>query len=428
MKSTNYLVAIIFICVLHFNNSYSQSNFIAGYVIDIHKDTIRGFIDYRNWDKTPKDIVFNTVSDSKVTIYNTHNIRGFSVAGENYVSGIVTIDESPFRDNELTESGKPQYRADTVFLQILFDGPKSLYYLKDKNLKVHFFIDQNGIYVTLGNMKYLKNIDGASYVQTNEKFKGQLSIYLQDCSSIQKKIIGISYSKNDLIELFNEYYKCTHDGIINQHGIIYQYQSEKIKSEIGILAGLSLTQLKLVGNDPYYLSLINTDYPLSNNFTFGVFYNIILPRKKGKWSINNELMYTSYKTNGLSLDSNNVDIYTKTYTSIGASYIKLNTLLKFRYPIKGMFLFMDGGISNGIAISETNYFKSEYHVYSAHYVSETEALQHPRRWEKGFILGLGSSYKNYSFEFGFERADGMSTYQLLSSPVKRYSFILGYKF
>jgi len=58
-----------------------------------------------------------------------------------------------------------------------------------------------------------------------------------------------------LTRLFKEYYKCT------QKEILYQPELEKIKAEVGILAGLSLTKLKFIGTDDYFISLINTEYP-----------------------------------------------------------------------------------------------------------------------------------------------------------------------
>lgn len=421
MKSIKYFLAIIIICIFNFTNSYSQKNFKTGYVVDIQKDTIKGLIDYQNWDKTPKAIVFKTVSDSKETIYTPNNIQSFSVAGERYISGIVTIDESAYRDNELSESEKPRYKTEKVFLQILINGEKTLYYLKDENLKVHFFIGQNGIYETLVFIKYLNNIGGDSFIQTKEIFKGQLNIYLQDCPSIQKKISNVSYSKDDLTRLFKEYYKCT------QKEILYQPELEKIKAEVGILAGLSLTKLKFIGTDDYFISLINTEYPWAKNFTAGGFINIVLPRKKGKWSINNELMFTSYKVSGMNKDSYNTNIYTNTYSSIGYSYFTINNLLKLKFPVNKIFLYINGGFSNGITISETNYLRVESHVYSVNSISESK-LNNARKWERGLLLGLGSDFRNLSIELRFERSDGMSSYLELTSPVIRCFCILGYKF
>jgi len=127
------------------------------------------------------------------------------------------------------------------------------------------------------------------------------------------------------------------------------------------------------------------------------------------------------------LDSYNVYIYTNTYSSIGYSYIKLNNLFKIKFPVKKIFLYIDGGISNGIAVSESSYIRVESQTYSIKNISESSLID-PRKWERGVLLGLGSNIKSFSFEFRFERADGMSRYVDSSSPVKRYFFILGYKF
>ena len=421
MKRCNCFLVIIIISIFNINNAYSQTKFETGYVIDIQKDTIKGSIEYQNWDKTPKAIAFRSNDDSKSTICTPENIQNFSVAGERYIRAIVTIDESPSRDNELSESETHTYKTDTVFLQVLIDGTKSLYYLKDKNLKEHFFIGQNGTYTTLVLIKYLNKVDGVSFIQKKEVFKGQLNIYLQECPSIQNKINNVSYSKNDLIKLFNEYYKCT------QEKTLYQPELDKTKYEFGILGGMSSTKHDFVVKNEQIYALINTKYPSSKNFTFGGFFNIILSRKQGKWSINNELIFSSYKVSGMNLDYYNVNIYTNTYSSIGYSYLKLNNLLKLKFPVKKIFLYIDGGISNGIAVSETSNIRVESHTYSVNDIL-VSSLINTRKWEKGVLLGLGSNIRSFSFEFRVERADGMSWYIDSSSPVKRYFFIMGYKF
>jgi hypothetical protein len=421
MKRAPRLLVIVIICLVNVNNSYSQKNFKPGYVVDIHNDTIKGKIDYRNWDKTPRVIVFKDLSGQKTTSYTPNSIQSFSVAGERYVRGIVTIDKSGYRESELTETENLQYKTDTVFLLVLVEGSKSLYYLKDENTKMYFFISQNGIFETLELIKFLEKGDGAYYIQTKEKFKGQLNYYLQDCPSIQKRILNVSYTKNDLIKLFKEYYKCT------QKGILYQREFEKIKVEFGITGGLSITKIEFFGHD-YFQPLIDSDYPLSKNFTLGGSFSIIFPRSQDRWSIRNELLYTSYKVKGFNLDSNDPNIYTKTYSSIGYSYIKLNNLLRFRYPVRKLLFFVDGGFSNGIVVSETNRLRIESHIFSVYNTMDTEAFTNSKKWERGYLVGLGTELKKISIEFRYEKSDGMSTYALLSSPVKRYFLILGLRF
>jgi hypothetical protein len=421
MKRAIKNLVIVTICIFNLSNSYSQKNLKPGYVVDIHNDTIKGSIDYRNWDKTPKAIVFKDLSDQKATSYTPNSIQSFSVVAERYVSGVVTTDKSGYSESNLTETEILQYKTETVFLQVLVVGSKSLYYLKDENSKTFFFIWQNGIFEPLEVIKYLQKGDGAYYIQTKEKFKGQLNYYLQDCPSIQERILNVSYTKNDLIKLFNDYYKCT------QKEIPYQREFEKIKVEFGITGGLSITKIELFGHD-YFQPLIDSDYPLSKNFAFGGSFSIIFPRTLNRWSIRNELLFTTYKVNGFNLDSNDPNIYTKTYTSIGYSYIKLNNLLRFKYPAGKLFLFVNGGMSNGITVSETNWLRAESHVFSVNNILETEAFINSKKWERGYIVGLGTELKKFSFEFRYEKSDGMSTYALLSSPVKRYFLILGFRF
>ncbi|NJK97917.1 MAG: hypothetical protein HC905_26095 [Bacteroidales bacterium] len=50
---------VLFIGLILFNLAYSQENYIPGYVIE-NGDTLKGFIDYRNWEKNPNQIAFKT--------------------------------------------------------------------------------------------------------------------------------------------------------------------------------------------------------------------------------------------------------------------------------------------------------------------------------------------------------------------------------
>ena len=59
-------LSIIIICIFKSTNSYSQTNFETGYVIELNNYTIKGSIDYFNWNYIPKRITFKALSDSKV--------------------------------------------------------------------------------------------------------------------------------------------------------------------------------------------------------------------------------------------------------------------------------------------------------------------------------------------------------------------------
>ena len=152
-------------------------------------------------------------------------------------------------------------RIDTTYLQVLVDGPKSLYYLEDENQKIHFFIGQSGKFDRLMFKVYNTKYNNISIEKRDEKYKGQLNIYLQDCSSIQKKISSSEYKKNELIKLFKDYYECKNSEIT------YHYKVEKNKSEFGLLAGLSFTQLKFIA-DKEFSYLKKAGFPHINKSCF----------------------------------------------------------------------------------------------------------------------------------------------------------------
>src|ERR1700733_6331117 len=45
--------------------SLAQSNYKPGYVVTLKGDTLRGFIDYREWDSNPNAINFKTIAANK---------------------------------------------------------------------------------------------------------------------------------------------------------------------------------------------------------------------------------------------------------------------------------------------------------------------------------------------------------------------------
>lgn len=124
----------------------------------------------------------------------------------------------------------------------------------------------------------------------------------------------------------------------------------------------------------------------------------------------------------------NADKYTIVYTTFGYAYLKMNNMLRFKYPIGKFFLYLNSGISNGYAIIETNYTKQEQKLFSQVRVEEGKALAETRRYELGFIFGLGAKFKKFSFETRYESVNGMSTYLLLKSVANRLYFLLGYRF
>jgi hypothetical protein len=422
MKTKNFvkrLIVTLFVLFI-FQTSFCQENYLPGYIITLKGDTLHGFIDYRNWDRNPDKISFKEkLSDNKLN-YSPSIIKGFGVLDEVYESAIVETEISSDQTNNLQYNNELQINVDTTFLQAMIKGEKSLYYYKNKFGRDQFYIKKGSSYELLVYKKYLKDQEGQTTIRENKRYLGQLTIYFQDSPAMKSKINTTGYEKKSMENLFLSYYKSI------KSDIKFQKKTERISTELGVLAGMSLTSLKFSGDD--FPSLVKAGYPQSVNIATGVFFDFVLPRNQRKWSLYNELIFTSYKVKGCYKDYEHENKYTITHTTIGYSYIKVNNMLRYKYPVGKLFVYVNGGVSNGYAISENNYRKTETKFYSTESTKEGLAVDGAKRYEFGYILGLGAKLKKYSFEIRYEKGNGMSDFSSLTSATKRFYFLLGYRF
>lgn len=420
MKTNFERFIFTIIGIFIFQISICQENYIPGYIVPLKGDTLHGFIDYRNWERNPDKIFFKEKLSDEKTNYTPIEIIEFGVLDEIYESAIIETEISPDNTNTLESNKELKFSIDTAYLQTMIKGSKCLYYYKNKIGKSQFYIKNDSTFELLIYKKYLKEQEGMTVIAENRKYLGQLSVYLQDCPTIQSKLEDTKYSQKSMENLFYNYYNCTHSEIV------FQRKTPKISIELGVLAGLSITSLNFTGEGISYIT--NTNYQPSMNFSTGLFLDLILPRNQGKWSICNELVINSYKINGSYNDYVHENQYTITHTTIGYSHLKINNMLRYKYPVKGIFIYLNAGFSNGFAISESNYKREESTFYDQFRVEEGKALDEPRKHELGYILGLGSKFKKYSFEIRYEKGNGMSDDSNLKSTTNRYFFLFGYRF
>lgn len=397
---------------------FGQKNYLSGYIINLKEDTIKGFIDYRNWEKNPHTISFRKEAGGEKVIYSPLDITMFGVKDEIYVGAVVKAETSPIKINSLKPSSKLRTKLDTTFLQVLVRGQKSLYLNRNYG-KEHFYIKQGSNYKLLKYKRYLIQ----NQVRENNSYIGQLRIYLSDCPNIQSKLRNTKYNKNDLMDLFHSYYNNS------SFKMDYEKEIEKLSLEFGVLAGVSISHLQFNSllDDWYYLTDI--DYPESTNLSAGLNLNIVLPRNQRKWSIYNEIIYTRFKTEGRFEEFKNENSYKMIITKFGFAYLKMNNMLRYSYPIGGkLSIYFNAGMSNGFKIAEENYKLRVKKLFSQERISESKAISATKYYEQGFIFGLGIEYGKFSLETRYEGGDGMSNIVPLGSSTNRYYCLIGYRF
>lgn len=401
---------------------FCQQNIKPGYIIDLKGDTVKGYINFRDWKVNPETIFFGSSPSTVNTAYRPDQIKAFGVAGSIYLSSIVQVNICPYNTKDLDFSSQPTLLIDTVFLEGLVLGNKCLYAYFSPLGRDNFYISENNSNNLLVFQQYKKetnDLQNPFIKMTNYKYIGQLLIYFNDCPSLKSLIEKSRYTREDLVKLFTEYYKCSNGSPK------YLIPKEKNRDEAGVFLGFSSTAVKFKGDyDPY---LTKAKFSGSTDFTAGLFYNVVFSKNLAKWSIFNELQYARYGVEAKYEESTGIYQKTTTYSELDLSYIKLNNLLRYTWPVKNIRVYTEIGMSNGFTLSIHNYKKEVYVFGPNTTITEGTAVKAYRSYEQSLLLGLGVKYHKNCIGYRFEAGNGMSDFKTMRSSVNvHYVFLSWY--
>jgi hypothetical protein len=127
--------------------SSAQSNYKPGYVVTLKGDTLRGFINYRNWDGNPTAIKFKVSPKSNIQKLSVHDINFFSVTNKaEYRRYAGPISRDPTNMEKIIYERDTSFRMDTVFLELLQKGKNIALYAYTDDLKTRFYVGENPDY------------------------------------------------------------------------------------------------------------------------------------------------------------------------------------------------------------------------------------------------------------------------------------------
>eukprot|EP01037_Dinobryon_pediforme_P011962 gene11963-12051_t len=123
----------------------AQSNFKTGYVITSKGDTVKGFIDYREWASNPVSINFKTdLKDKKVRSFTTWDIRFFEISNmEAYqkYEGKISMDATD--PDKITQGRDSSFRVATVFMKVIRKGKNVTLFSYTDPLKARYYIGES---------------------------------------------------------------------------------------------------------------------------------------------------------------------------------------------------------------------------------------------------------------------------------------------
>jgi hypothetical protein len=203
----NYFKKLLFALFLLPLFSLAQSNFKPGYVVTIKGDTLKGFIDYREWDKNPTDITFKNNLNSQTEIFTTTNAMEFGLNGLEYFKQFnVRISQDQVELSNVKQGIDTSYLTGNVFLRTLTSGKNiSLFCYTDK-IKTRYYIQEgrDGSPVELVYRVYY-SIENSTVLQTENRFRTQLEFleqkYKVSSNELDNQILYSQYLEADLVKI-----------------------------------------------------------------------------------------------------------------------------------------------------------------------------------------------------------------------------------
>jgi len=159
--------------------TFAQSNYKKGSVTKTDGETLKGYIDYQEWERNTRTISFKTaVSDKETLKLKPVKVQSFEIEGlENYISyeGRISMDQTKFPD--LPTELDTTTRQDTVFLRELVSGSHVTLFYHADNIKTRFFIAEKGSKPVelIFHQIYQQSHDGSTRTVISAIYRDQLS-------------------------------------------------------------------------------------------------------------------------------------------------------------------------------------------------------------------------------------------------------------
>jgi hypothetical protein len=230
LKNRILSFTFFFITVLALQlETHAQSEWQKGYIIKSQRDTLYGFIEFKDWATSPSNIVFkDSITNTPVT-YRAADIDGFTITSkkEYYQSEKVLI--VYYKRQPVGLNDNPILRMDSVhaFLEVLLAG-KSIALLEylDEMEAPRFFVRSSDGLIQLQNIEYMVAKDGGTFRASQPVYRAQLKGLMSGCKTIDTK--SLYYIKTSMINIFKKYFSCVNEEnklrIDHERGLAFDFE------------------------------------------------------------------------------------------------------------------------------------------------------------------------------------------------------------
>ncbi|MCX8533014.1 hypothetical protein [Chryseobacterium luquanense] len=384
---------------------FSQTKFELGYIVNESGEKQTVYIKNSDWMNNPKEFDYKTIESSEILKGNLKNIIEFAIGTNIYVKKSVDIDMSSENFDFLSETEKPIFHTETLFLKKMISGKASLYSYKEKNLTRYFYSIDGSHPLQLIYKAYKYDNSSLAY---NTEFKNQIKNDI-NCNLSNNEINSLKYQNKDLEKIFIKFNQCNDSSYIDD----IKKKTERDWFKIAIRSGINQNKFSLSSNNRKDMS---DQFDSKASFRIGLELEFILPYNNGRWRIIAEPNFSSYKTEKT---TESPRIYAPSVfekRTVEYSGFQLPVGLRYYLPLNTKSQLFTN-ISYTIPISGKTEINYEFNtdLYS-------------QRTEQKFEFGIGYQYiNNFSAEIRLHSNQDLIPREAdFSSKLQTFSFILGY--
>jgi hypothetical protein len=282
--------------------SYAQIKYEKGYFISNNDSKTECLIYNMDWSINPVEFIYKSTEDAKPLTIGIQDVKEFGVYNfSKYVRAEVNIDTSAEDLNKLSRTKNPEFIKKTVFLEVVFEGPSSLYSYENDELTRFFYQTKDSIQQLIHKKYIVYAIDEfhqisadtaiqspnkhpvntyTEKVATNNYYQQQLYNDVNCRNLPLSNITTMQYYKSNLVKYFRNENKCLGTQYIDY---------EKLKGvdffNLRIKPGMDFSSFDF--HSPSF------DFSFDNKllFNIGLEQEFILPANRNKWGL---ILYENY--------------------------------------------------------------------------------------------------------------------------------------
>lgn len=422
MKTITYSHFCKIVLLLFFLSSpvflQAQSSFTKGFVVTADGDTLKGFINDKDWDFHPNKIQFKQTEEGKVVEYTPKDLKMLQTeSGKNFEVFTAEINQTPRK--EISFDSKEKMEERTFFAQPIIKGVLSFYYYQSPNYEKHYLV-QKGTddLMELLEINYKKKPNREVLAVTEKRYIQQLKKLTYDCNVLDDKLKDLKLDMDEITDYVREYNTCKS---ALEKDFTNMYKKSGVKWEANLFGGFNRNSISFASAGDTYKFMNAMDFGSRTGFAFGGGVNVILNKWNERWSAG--LEWSTFKQefeDEATINNGGISILYKARFETNIN--SLNLLVRYYLSQKSLRPYLKFGVGKARAgQTEKNSVTGESQFITNEYDDIQEIDQSTTR----YIFGTGLNFSKFYLEARYSFGNGFEPIPRLDTKANEMYILLG---